>query len=111
MRESKWPFVREESDVDSCLSVGTVLLLGGYIALAEFSSTPVRPSPKEVSDPARRFLPTRPRQSDRPLAHEFLTILGGEHGPQGSLGKTALVFEPNRGQSNPNVKFWRASRL
>jgi uncharacterized repeat protein (TIGR01451 family) len=90
------------------LSVGTVLLLVGYVVLG-LSSRP-RPSgqgPMEGSAiPPAAFFPTA-----SPTVGSSLGVPGPDSSgrrtrdPRAAFVKLPIMFEPNRGQSNPDVKF------
>lgn len=90
------------------LSVGTVLLLVGYIVLG-LSSRP-RPSgqsPMEASaiPPAAFFLTATPAVGS--TLDSRVPDSSGQRArdPRAAFVKLPIMFEPNRGQGDPNVKF------
>jgi uncharacterized repeat protein (TIGR01451 family) len=90
------------------LSVGAVLLLVGYIVLG-LSSRP-RPSgqsPMEASAiPPAAFFPTASPTVGSTLGSRVPDGSGRRaRDPRAAFVKLPIMFEPNRGQSNPNVKF------
>src|SRR6202040_3927798 len=90
------------------LSVGTVLLLVGYVVLG-LSPRP-RPSgqsPMEASAiPPAAFFPTAPPTVGSTLGSRVPDSSGRRAGdPRAAFIKLPIMFEPNRGQSNSNVKF------
>ncbi len=90
------------------LSAGTVLSLVGYIVLG-LSSRP-RPfgqSPMESSSiPPAAFFPTASPTVESTLGSRVPGSSGRRaRDPRAAFVKLPIMFEPNRGQSNPNVKF------
>jgi uncharacterized repeat protein (TIGR01451 family) len=90
------------------LIAGTVLSLVGYIVLG-LSSRP-RPSgqsPVEWSSiPPAAFFPTASPTVESTLGSRVPDSSGRRaRDPRAALVKLPIMFEPNRGQSNPNVKF------
>jgi uncharacterized repeat protein (TIGR01451 family) len=90
------------------LSVGTLLLLVGYIVLG-LSSRP-RPSgqsPMEASAiPPAAFFPTASPTVGSTLGSRVPDSSGRRaRDPRAAFVNLPIMFEPNRGQSNPNVKF------
>jgi uncharacterized repeat protein (TIGR01451 family) len=90
------------------LSAGTVLTLVGYIVLG-LSSHP-RPSgqsPMQSSSiPPAAFFPTASPTVESTLGSRVLDSSGRRaRDPRAAFVKLPIMFEPNRGQSNPNVKF------
>lgn len=90
------------------LSAGTVLSLVGYIVLG-LSSRP-RPSgqsPMESSSiPPAAFFPTASPTVESNLGSRVPDSPGRRaRDPLAAFLKLPIMFEPNRGQSNPNVKF------
>jgi uncharacterized repeat protein (TIGR01451 family) len=90
------------------LSLGTALLLVGYVVLGR-SSRPRPPgqSPTEASAiPPAAFIPTASPTVGSTLGARVPDSSGGRaRDPRAAFVKLPIMFEPNRGQSNPNVKF------
>lgn len=89
------------------LGVGTVLLLVGYIVLGLSSRPrPSRQSPMEASAIPAAFFPAVSPTVGSTLDSRVPDSSGRRaRDPRAAFVKLPIMFEPNRGQSNLNVKF------
>ena len=89
------------------LSVGTVLLLVGCIVLGLSSRPSGQSRPMEASAiPSAAFFPTTSRTVETTLGSRVPDNSGrSARGLRAAYVKLPIMFEPNRGQSDPNVKF------